>query len=102
MPGIVLSNDTPIKFFLFFLPFGLAFWRVFWLTLCMNKLSATTRNETMNEYSVHLNVAFLKVRATSEDDAIESAYALLESLKVHLIGGNTEMDIDLHGIDQTN
>jgi hypothetical protein len=56
----------------------------------------------MNEYSVHLNVAFLKVRATSEDDAIESAYALLESLKVHLIGGKTEMDIDLHGIDLNN
>ena len=99
--GIVYKRHAVNSFFIF-LPFGLVFWCVFWLTLGMNKLSTANQwNDTMNEYTLHLNVTFLNVRATSEDDAIEAAYRLLETLKVHLANG-TQMDIDFHAIEQTN
>jgi hypothetical protein len=58
------------------------------------------KGETMNEYSVHLNLAIFGIKTNSEDEAIEMAYWLAETMKQHLKDGVT-FDIDFHGIDQT-
>jgi hypothetical protein len=59
------------------------------------------KGETMDKFTVHLNICIEGINANTEDEAIEMAYWLAETMKQHLKDGVT-FDVDYHGSDKTN